>query len=117
MAEEMRSLVCWDNDGHRDCAAPDCLCPCHKAGEGPLMAEPLDLDAILREHQGHETLGGCCRPARVNVPWPTWPCEPYRLASELAEARAALQRVRSLPRSPKAASGREMRSAPKSPKL
>ena len=55
------------------------------------MAEPLDLDRILREHgwpTPDEDGDECCEKCG-NL----WPCLPYRLASELAEARAALQRV------------------------
>ena len=103
MAAEMRSLVCWDNknvDGHHNCAAPNCCCPCHKAGEGPLMAEPLDLDAPLREQQHRvnvqQAQAWLRNATNLENRQPTTDLarEVVALASEMAEARAALQRVR-----------------------
>ena len=55
------------------------------------MTEPIDIYEIEVEHQGwHFCSGGY----RMTGAPPAPVCLPYRLASELAEARAALQRVR-----------------------
>ena len=61
------------------------------------MAEPLDLNRILSEHANHFPSSGSglyeCDEQLSGEPTDER-CLPYRLASELAEARAALQRVR-----------------------